>query len=506
MPEIDRARLKAKLETIPEVDREPYLISLKSQGYTWRKSTSAITPSAPESPLTTAGAAKQAIGETMREDLPYVGRAVQAVRKDIPEYIAEKGGAMGFPKTGAAIGTAIGTAGEMLPKTGLDLALVGGAKPLAAGAKMAVRKVAPAAISAFTRIEKPIVERAIARPGLLADKTLLAPDKVEGAIKALADGIKAGRSSLGDRLSKIEDAVADRLPGRRIQVQDIALNIERRLSKAGFSDAGDVKRALESRVRSIVDDFHNLQGGKPASTSPIVDAFGKEIKTSAVKAKPTPLSFADGLNLRRKIDDVLEEGKKGLLAVPKQTTAFLTEARTMLNDRLKALDQNFRKANDAFANMARNYEQIELDVMGGKAETIQKRITNLFKKESVERKLLNRLDKSMSAANASLDTILDSITAQRFAPKINPMLVRAATQTGGGLVGNIAGGAVAQQMLGGPKALALGASILGATSPKLHSGAIRAAAAPFVRGSAPLARPAAAAALAALRARRKENR
>lgn len=39
MPEIDREKLKAKLDTIPEGDREPYLQALKAKGYTWKSNT-----------------------------------------------------------------------------------------------------------------------------------------------------------------------------------------------------------------------------------------------------------------------------------------------------------------------------------------------------------------------------------------------------------------------------------------------------------------------------------
>jgi hypothetical protein len=39
MPEITREKLSAKLDTIPEQDREPYVQALKSQGYTWRAAT-----------------------------------------------------------------------------------------------------------------------------------------------------------------------------------------------------------------------------------------------------------------------------------------------------------------------------------------------------------------------------------------------------------------------------------------------------------------------------------
>lgn len=48
MPEIERDKLEAKLNTIPESDREGYVQALKAKGYTW-KSNATIAPQAPES-------------------------------------------------------------------------------------------------------------------------------------------------------------------------------------------------------------------------------------------------------------------------------------------------------------------------------------------------------------------------------------------------------------------------------------------------------------------------
>ena len=275
--ELDRTRLKAKLDSIPEPEREPYLLALKAKGYTWK---AAAAAEAPEAPQTTLGAAKQAIGETLREDVPYLGRAAKALREDIPSYIAEKGGAMGFPKTAAVVGTAIGTAGELVPKTGLDLAMVGAAKPLAAGVKALGAKVAPGAIAALTRIEKPVVERAIARPGLLADKTLLAPDKVEGAIKALGEGIKAGRRALGQKLGAIEEKLAETYAGK-IQVGDVGQKVAQKFAAAGYAVPGQKSgRIVAELPGEVIDVLADL--------------------------KKKNLSFRDAVNLKRKIGDLVD--------------------------------------------------------------------------------------------------------------------------------------------------------------------------------------------------------
>lgn len=495
--------------------------------------------------ISTMGAAGKAISETMTEDVPYLGKVARAVREDIPGFIAEKAGqvgasvekagqAIGLPKAGelvgkaigtagASTGAAIGTAGELIPQKGWELAALGAAKPLAAAGKAAGRVAAPKLISFLTRIEPPIVARAIARAGEIGKKELMAPDAIENAIKGLGEGIKAGRRALGQRLAAIEDDVAERLPGRIIPVNDIASKLESRLSRAGFSDAGDVERKLESKIGDIVNDFRNMQGGSPERTmgvttkagghgvapistgKPILDNFGNPILVAAEKSKPLPLSFADGLNLRRKIDDVLEEGNKGLIAVPKQTSAFLMEARSELNARLKNFSGHFKNANDAFAKMAGNYKMLEDDILSGKPETIQRRITSMFNKGSADRKIVERVDRISEEAGVSLDTILNSITAQKFSPVMNPTVERAAFHTGGGILGaSGVGGAVgAAAALGHPLYAAGVGGAIAATSPKLHGLAIRAFASPIGKTQIPgIARGATSAALAALRAQR----
>lgn len=481
MAEIDRARLKAKLDTIPEHDREPYLLALKAKGYTWRSAAPTAAPGAPESPLTTLGAGKQAIVETMREDIPYLGRAAKALREDIPGAIAETGGAMGFPKTAAALGTVIGTAGELVPKTGLDLALVGAAKPLAAGVKAVGAKGVPGAISALTRIEKPVVERAIARPALLSDKTLLAPDKIEGAIKTLGEGIKAGRRALGQKLGAIEEKLAKTYTGK-IQVGDVGQKIAQKFAAGGYAVPGQKSgRIVAELPGEIIDVLADL--------------------------KKKNLSFRDAANLKRKIGDLVDWDKKKLLGLSNRQEALLKEAYDGVNTRLRAVNPRYAKANDAFARAAKVYDELSADVLSGKPEMIERKLGAMLRKGSAERKVIEKVDRISQEAVGVLDEVFDALTAQRFAPKVNPTLVRAATQTGGGLVGNVAGGALAQQVLGGPTTLGLGAGILAGTSPRLHALGIRAFNAPAGRGALPsMARGGTSAALAALRARRRDDR
>lgn len=60
MPEIDRNKLSAKLDTIPQQDREPYLQALKAKGYTWKTNQPPAAPQQPPSAI--AQAFQKAVG------------------------------------------------------------------------------------------------------------------------------------------------------------------------------------------------------------------------------------------------------------------------------------------------------------------------------------------------------------------------------------------------------------------------------------------------------------
>lgn len=458
--------------------------------------------------ITPMGAAMQAISETMTEDVPYLGRVAKAVREDIPGYIAEKSGQLGIPKIGATVGTAIGTAGELIPQKGWELAALGAAKPLAAAGKAVGAAVAPPLISFLTRIEPPVVARAISRVGQIGRKELLAPEIIENAIGALKIGVKDARSALGRKLGAIEDAVAAKMPDRSIPVTDIGSSVGGKFQRLGYLGGGkDVQRGLPKEVSEIVDDFKNIGGGVAAKTSTIADALGRPIITPEVKAQPRSMTFRDALNLRQKIDNVVQWGEEGKIKIDSQTDALLKQGRYDLNERLKAVSDTFRKANDAFAKVAKDYDKLSSDVLSGKDETVQRRITNLFNKDSIERKVLARIDIGAKDAHNSLDTILDAITAQKFRPKLNPVVERAAFHSGGGIIGasGIGGAAGIMGAMGNPIPAALTAGALAATSPRLHSLGIKAFASPIGKGAIPgLSRGSAAAALAALRSQRQK--
>lgn len=486
--------------------------------------------STPQDQITSGGATKEAFMQTMKGDVPYLAPVAQALRTDIPNYVAEKSGqagaaveragqAMGLPGTGkvasgairgagAGVGAAIGTAGEMVPKKGWELGAQAIAEPVTMFTKALGAKVAPTLISKLTQIDSPIVQRAIERATQLGNKDLLAPEIIENAIGGLKQGVKDARSALGRKLGAIEDAVAAKMPDRSIPVNDIGARVGAKFQRLGYLGGGqDVQRGLPKEVSEIVEDFKNIGGGSPAKTSSLVDAQGRAITTPEVAAQPRSMTFRDGLNLRQKIDNVVQWGEEGKIKIDSQTDALLKQGRHELNERLKSVSDTFRKANDAFAKVAKDYDKLSADVLNGKDETVQRRITNLFKKDSIERKVLARIDNGAKDAHKFLDTILDAITAQKFRPIVNPTLERAATHTGGGIIGasGLGGATGAAAALGHP-VYALGVGAIGAaTSPRLNSLLIRAAKSPLGETQLKRLPQASTAALEALRRMRDDN-
>jgi hypothetical protein len=91
MPEIDRDRLVAKLDAIPEADREPYLSGLKARGYTWKSKVDQSSPIKLAGQLLSAaqdltmGNPKPVVESAMKLGSAVVGSAKESYRPPHPE-------------------------------------------------------------------------------------------------------------------------------------------------------------------------------------------------------------------------------------------------------------------------------------------------------------------------------------------------------------------------------------------------------------------------------------
>lgn len=402
------------------------------------------------------GMAGQAIGQTLSQDLPGVGPVVGAMRGTLPNVLQTLSNAAGMPNN--PFPGMIRGVGEALPKTGGDLALQGLAGPLTeAGGAIAApiaRKLVPSIVEAVTRFESTIVERAIARVSQVGRKmegTALT-DASEQAVGKLKEAVKGALSSVGKRMGSVEDAVAAR-SDKLVTTGDIAEKFSTNLAKAGYEvpgvRAGEVTQKLNGKTKDILADLNKRK-----------------------------LSFKDTLNLRRKIDDAVEFAKKGSLEVGTVEGTLLKQARKDINDRLLAIDPTFKKANDAYARVRQSYDLLHDEIFSGKDETINRRIAAIFKKGTAERKLIQRLDQVGGNTAAALDDLLDTITAQKFQPKVHPSISKAFFNTGGGPIANTAKllmGEGAGAAVGHPgMAPLLAGATVGISSPKLNFRVIQA--------------------------------
>lgn len=400
--------------------------------------------------------------DALGKDIPVLGKVAGALRTSIPDSIAEFGGRVGLPKTAATLGTAVSLAGELIPKTGGEALAAAALPAIGRGAAKVARTALPNLSSLLTGIEVPVIERAFARGKQIANKDLLDSAAAEKAILSLGEGLKTARRIAGEKLQIVEDRIAERNLGRAVKVGDIGDKLEKTLAKRGFRVIGEPKRevtrSIAREVLEVIDDFKNAT----IESAPIVTGASNQ---SGAKH----LNFSDALNLRRKIGDIVSFERKNILGIDKTTGAILKEAYRELNERLLSISPEFKRANDSFAALAKSYKDLQENVFSGKIETIERRISQLFRKGTVQRKLMEKADRISQTAGANLDTILDSITAQRFDPIINPRTTRAIFQTGGGLSGPALLGASALS----PTTVAAAAAFGTAISPRANLAAIK---------------------------------
>ena len=397
------------------------------------------TEQAPSTEPGYLGMAGQAVGHALKTDVPYLAPAVQYMR-DLPFQAQEKMTEAGYPKIGTALGMASmpsAIAAEFLPKTGGQLALQGLIGPTLKAAGMVAKKVGPSIVSTIDQIAPPIAKRAFERTEQVYSKlkTAANTEVIPETIRAIKESIKLARKSVGERLGLIEDEIAAQMPGRSIATHDLGQKLEQNLASKGFDisgQTGDVSRRLSGTVKEIVDDFKNIQGAQPSTAGKILGPEGQATITPAIPGVSQPMSFKDALTLRRKIDDAVDYVGQESMKVGKQEEAILKTIRRELNERLKDIDYRFRDANDTAAETFENYRKLASDVMSGSEDTIQKKITNLFSKDTIERRAVEYMDESFTRASRKLDDVLDMITASKFSAKLNPSLERAFMHTGGG--------------------------------------------------------------------------
>jgi hypothetical protein len=281
--------------------------------------TEAFTPPPAAPQPSTLGLAGQAVRETLKEPVPYLAPVADAVRDTIPGAIAETGGKLGFPKTGAAIGTVVSTAGELIPKTGADLAIAGLGGPALEGAGALGAKAAPHVVSKLTGRSLPEAQRAISRAKEVMNPELIKPETIDNATQAIGDSIKSARSALGRRLGIVEDTAAAKYPGRILPTQQIADELAGNLQKSGIAADGklpagrDISSPVRPEIQKVIDDLRNVSksqllgpDGKPLPKIPRPLSLEDAIQGQARYLRPRELRQVQAAGLGRQRIRVLE--------------------------------------------------------------------------------------------------------------------------------------------------------------------------------------------------------
>lgn len=439
--------------------------------------------SAPEAPseISKSEAAMSAFGEALGTDIPVIGKAVGALRKDIPAAISETAGALApesktVQRGAAALGTAIGTTGEMLPKTMGDAAIMALSGPLWRGAKMMLPRVS----SFLTQISPEVVTKAVDRTvqgaKVLGNTELRTPMALEDAVKGFHDSIQAARKAAGEALEKsLDDAVMTST--KRVDTRKVVVDAVQQFEKNNI-------------VMSPVKASGAAEGAR---------VLPKEVEEALTALYNDSLSFEDAHKLKKTLGQLIDKYGKttGDFAISKDEMAILSKAKAGLNHLLYTAEPALYGApNKKFEALAKAWDNLaEYVGRAGSHESQAARISRMMKKGTAERKLVENTDKLAAQVEESLgnavkestEKVMDTVAAQEFAPVINPTLKQSVWHTGGGLIPTALTGITA----GAVPALGALASTVGLTSPRLHSLGLRAMYAPIgrtqIRGLAPTA-------------------
>lgn len=362
-------------------------------------------------------------------------RGVQAARQAAPK-IGPALTRAGVPiPLAAGISAAAETAAELAPgtKTELGAQVLGG--PLLKARKVVtkplVEEVIPSLVSTLTGVSKEAAKIRLTKAADPFTKALIDPAKASQILEGTKNALQARRQALGESIGRIVEKVHAKFRGRpAVKTQDIA-----------------------SQAKSLLtDDFGNIS---PASKNVI----------TLLSTNRGNLTFRQGFQLKQQIQDLIKfkpadiTGQR-LSPVGTREEAGLKKVLGALDDRLAQTAPQFRKANRAFSEMAKTFEEID-KLFLGKADP-QKTALSLLKKGGRERFLLEQLDKKLPAAEKFLGGIEKLLVTTEFAPILRPL-----PRTGfvGGPVGGaLAGGAAT---LLDPRLAAIIAGTAAATSPRL---------------------------------------
>lgn len=226
--EISREKLSAKLDTIPEADREPYLAALKAKGYTWN-----------------VGKVKDAVAQPSETDSGTRISPARALLTNEPTQGLAEDLLRGVPAgLGGAFGGGAGLVGGIPSGPGAVLTSMGGAAAGSAGGEAARQAAANLYARATGKTPTPIAEAA---KGVA----------VQGAVGGLGQGVGLAAGPVlkyaGKKVGDLAEYTAKNLAGVAKQSYDFAKgNISSVVKYVGANP--EQANALAGELRSSIDD------------------------------------------------------------------------------------------------------------------------------------------------------------------------------------------------------------------------------------------------------------
>lgn len=367
--------------------------------------------------ISTGGAVLQATKEALGTDIPFVGKAMGALRKDIPSAMAEHGGLLG-----AVAGTVVGTAGEMLPKTIGDLILQEAAGPVLKGTKGLVKAVAPAISEAASSIMAR--EIGVAKP--FVDMMKKNPQALKNISEDMTSVLKHAES-MGNILKRGADLASSKVGMIEDQFLQMAKDTPKLQNRIMIDDVAEKFRAMVRNHMSLSGDTFK-EGTKLSKINAITgtDASLLQEYSGDLNKLKKGGSFIDLLRLRRKIGNDIAWKGEGAPKIGSQTNRILTDLRDQINKKLGVLSPELREA-DAVASKARKqYDILQKSHFGGRPEQVYNRVKLSMQRGTAHEELLSRAAEINSRTEKAMKGLMKKVAAQQFAP-----LVRGGISGGG---------------------------------------------------------------------------
>lgn len=383
----------------------------KKEGGPWTKYQAAAAPARSQGPAVVPppeesmiGLAGQAIKETLKEDLPVVGKAVRWLRKDFPEGLAELGGELGHPKKMAAAATVFGTGAELLPATGGELAMEGLAGPaLKVGGKIAGKVGLGAKALGKEAVKRPTqllgqvrgesFERLVGRPKeVLEEISKMSDDpnrikELGNAFKgALDENFKAAQTAYEDIISKqlLENP---KYKGKTFDLLQ-AVGDDMAKIKKDFGFGQPNRFGASEREAQLFRDLDNLvQGQRRASAETV-------------------------FNLQKDINRALRN--PAIEGTPLQ--AALGQVDTAMQTYLSKSIPEIGKANDIYSG-AKELQTFAKGTLE-RLEDLPGKVSSAFKRNTAFKDQLEKAADNVPKAREALEAMRDALAAQDFSPRI----------------------------------------------------------------------------------------